>query len=242
MVEKILKYSNYPYIVSTKSILPIEEEYFDIISDSNCVFQISMVSSEYDKYESGASSYDERLMMAKKLSPVVKRLIARVQPFVPEIEKSVINNIKRLRDAGVYGVVLEGMKYRTKRNNTEKWYGDNVLKKDILRSSFGRIKDECHKQGIVFLCGENRLRSMGDDLTCCGCGGLEGFNVNTYNLNSFNCGRKSERTEMQMAKGTAGGFITLCQGMEHKYGLALEKASFAETMERYYRVHNDAIG
>ena len=238
---KILKESNYPYIISTKSILPMEDEYFNIISGSNCVFQISMVASEYDKYETGASTYEDRMTMVKKISPVVKRVIGRIQPFVPEIEKSVIKNIPRLKDNGMYGVVIEGMKYKTKRYNTEKWYGDNVLKKEVLQNSFSRIKEECHKNGLVFLCGENRLRSMGDDLTCCGCGGLEGFSVNTYNLNSFNCGRKPVKTDAQMKIGTAGGFISLCSGMEHKYDLALEKASFAETMGRYYREHKDVV-
>ena len=82
---------------------------------------------------------------------------------------------------------------------------------------------------------------MGDDLTCCGCGGLEGFKVNTYNQNSFNCGRKYELSEAQKKIGTAGGFITMCEGMEHKYGLALEKMSFAEAMERHYRQHPDLV-
>jgi len=239
---RIFKQYNYPFIVSTKSILPIKEEYKAELNGSNCVFQISMVSSEYDKFETGASTYAQRLDMAKIISPLVKRLIVRIQPFVPEVEKSVIKNIPLLKEAGVYGVVLEGMKYRTKRENTEKWYGDYVLKKDILRSSFERIKKECHKYGLVFLCGENRLRSMGDSLTCCGCGELEGFRVNTYNINSFNCGRAPLKTQAQTKIGTAGGFITVCQGMEHKYGLALEKASFSETMERYYRTHKNIIG
>jgi DNA repair photolyase len=239
---KVLKKYNYPFIVSTKSILPTKEEYKTELDGSNCVFQISMVAKEYDKFESGASTYIQRLDMARIMSPLVKRVIVRIQPFVPEVEKSVIINIPLLKDAGVYGIVLEGMKYKTKRQNTEKWYGDNVIKKDILRSCFDRIKQECHKNGLVFLCGENRLRSMGDDITCCGCGGLDGFKVNTYNINSFNCGRKPEKTEAQSKIGTAGGFITLCSGMEHKYGLALEKASFSETMERYYRAHKDLIG
>ena len=239
---KILKSTGYPYIVSTKSILPTEKEYLDEINGSNCVFQISAVCGKYDKYESGASTFEQRLGMMKIMAPIVKRLIVRVQPFVPEVEKDVIQVLKEYKKAGVYGIVLEGMKYKTKRKNTTRFEGDNVLNLPLLKSSFGRIKSEAHEQGLVFLCGENRLRSMGDSLTCCGCDGLEGFAVNTYNINSFNCGRKTAPTEAQKKKGTAGGFITVCTGMEHKYGLALEKASFAETMERYYRKHKGIIG
>ena len=239
---KILKSTGYPYIVSTKSILPTEKEYLDEISGSNCVFQISAVCGKYDKYESGASTFEQRLGMMKIMAPIVKRLIVRVQPFVPEVEKDVIQVLKEYKKAGVYGIVLEGMKYRTKRKNTTKFEGDNVLNLAMLKSSLGRIKSEAHEQGLVFLCGENRLRSMGDSLTCCGCEGVEGFKVNTFNINSFNCGRVAIATEAQKQKGTAGGFITMCQGMEHKYGLALQKASFVETMERYYRKHKGIIG
>ena len=239
---KILKKTNYPYIVSTKSILPIGKEYLDEISGSNCVFQISAVCSRYDEYERGASTFEQRLEMMRVLSPVVKRLVVRVQPFVPAVEKDVIINLKRYKEAGVYGVVLEGMKYKTKRKDTVRFEGDNVINIDILRSSLNRIKSAAHDNGLVFLSGENRLRSMGDSLTCCGCEGLDGFKVNTYNINSFNCGRKTAPTEAQKEKGTAAGFIAVCSGMEQKYGLALEKASFAETMERYYRKHKGIIG
>jgi DNA repair photolyase len=239
---KILKESNYPYIVSTKSILPIDNEYFDLISGSNCVFQISAVSSKYDEYEKGASTYNQRLEMMRVLAPVVKRLVVRVQPYVLEVERDVIKSMDLYSKIGVYGIVVEGMKYRTKRKDTVRFEGDNVINIDMLRSSLNRVKSAAHEAGLVFLCGENRLRSMGDSLTCCGCEGLDGFNVNTYNINSFNCGRKTTPTDAQNKKGTASGFITVCQGMEHKYGLALEKASFAETMERYYRKHKGIIG
>ena len=51
----------------------------------------------------------------KIMAPIVKRLIVRVQPFVPEVEKDVIQVLKEYKKAGVYGIVLEGMKYMTKR-------------------------------------------------------------------------------------------------------------------------------
>jgi DNA repair photolyase len=104
---KILKKTNYPYIVSTKSILPKEKEYLDEISGSNCVFQISAVCSRYDEHERGASTFEQRLEMMRVLSPVVKRLVVRVQPFVPEVEKDVIQVLKEYKKAGVYGIVLE---------------------------------------------------------------------------------------------------------------------------------------
>ena len=128
-----------------------------------------MVCERYDEYERGVADYDSRLKMLPKLSEASKRLIIRIQPYLPEVEKDVIINLQKLKDAGAYGIILEGMKYRTKRADTVKFYGDNVIKKDILASSFRRIRDKAHDIGLVFLSGENRLRSMGDSLTCCGC-------------------------------------------------------------------------
>ena len=236
---KVFAETKYPYIVSTKSVLPATPEYLDVISKTNVVFQVSAVCSKYDEFEKGAPCFEERIKAVEKIVPNVKRLVIRVQPFVLEVEDDVIKNIPRYKNIGVYGIVLEGMKYRTKRPGTEKWYGDYVIKKSLLARSFERIKGCCHENGIVFLCGENRLRSMGDDLTCCGCGGLEGFKVNTYNQNSFNCGRKAELTEAQKKIGSATSFKALCQ--DHKFDMALKKMSFAEAMERYYRQHPDLV-
>ena len=238
---KVFRETKYPYIVSTKATLPAEDEYLDIIKDTNVVFQVSMVSEQYNKFESGCPSFAERLEMVKTLTPYVKRMVIRAQPFVLEVEQDIIDAMPAYRDAGVYGIILEGMKYRTKRADTEKWYGDNVLKKGLLKRSFQRIKEEAHKHNLVFLCGENRLRSMSDDLTCCGCGGLEGFEVNKLNFNSFNLGREYEPTKAQQTTGTAGAFITMLQGMEHKYGLALKKLSFDEMMKLHHNKHNKMI-
>ena len=238
---KVFAATGYPFIVSTKSTLPVQKEYLDLFKRCNCVFQASMVCSKYDAYEKGAPTFEERKKMLAIMAPNVKRVVVRAQPYLLEVEKDVKEQIKKYADIGVYGIVFEGMKYRTKRQNTEKWYGDNVLKKSMLKRSFEILMEECHKCGIVFLCGENRLRSMGDSLTCCGCEGLEGFKVNTFNQNSFNCGRTYTVSDAQKKAGTASGFITMCEGMEHKYGLALEKMSFAEAMNRHYNAHPDLV-
>ena len=237
---KVFADTQYPYIVSTKGKIAGEKDYIDIISRTNCVFQLSAISAVYDKYEKGASTFEERMSIAEKLAPKVKRVVIRAQPFILEIEDALIENLKRFKEIGVYGVVLEGMKYKTKRSDTEKFKGDNVIKKSLLRNAFQRIKEACHENNIVFLCGENRLRSMGDSLTCCGCEGLEGFVVNTYNLNSFNLGRQPRLTPAQERTGTTHAF--LASFMQQKYALALKEMSFKEAMQRYYNKNPDTVG
>ncbi len=76
--------------------------------------QISAVCSSYDKSEPGAPSYDKRVDIMGKISKY-KRVIVRIQPLLPSVADEVINNLPRLRDAGVYGVIVEFMKYRTKK-------------------------------------------------------------------------------------------------------------------------------
>lgn len=238
---ELFRETQYPFIVSTKSTLIAESPWYDVLKETKNVTQISMVCERYDEYERGVADYDSRLKMLPKLSEASKRLIIRIQPYLPEVEKDVIINLQKLKDAGAYGIILEGMKYRTKRADTVKFYGDNVIKKDILASSFRRIRDKAHDIGLVFLSGENRLRSMGDSLTCCGCEGLDGFNINRLNINSYNLGREYIPTESQKTIGTGSVFNVLCQGMETKYGLALKKQSFNDAMERYYRAHKDIV-
>ena len=108
---KVLAQTKYPFVVSTKGRLVATDEYVDLLAQCNCVVQISMVCSRYDKLEKGCPTYEERLEMARKLAARVQRVIIRIQPYMPEVFKDVMNNIPRLAEAGVYGVVVEGMKF-----------------------------------------------------------------------------------------------------------------------------------
>lgn len=82
-----------------------------------------------------------------------------------------------------------------------------------------------------FYAGENRLRSMGDSMTCCGIDGLEGFKGNDYNLCMMMNGKNPEPTENMKQIGTGGCFQSLNQiaGINKKinnqsfYGLMQEE-------------------
>ena len=107
---KLLAETKYPFVVSTKGKLVADPEYLDLLAQCNCVVQVSMVCSKYDPLEPGTPPYEERLKIVETLAARVQRVIVRVQPYMPEVFRDVMANIPRLAAAGVYGVVVEGMK------------------------------------------------------------------------------------------------------------------------------------
>lgn len=175
--------TQYPFIFSTKGRLAWSAEYLDLIRQSKCVAQVSMACTEMDSIETAAPGFMERLRGLELLSKSTVRTIVRVQPYIPNYFKSILKNIKLFRDAGAYGVVVEAIKFFDKQPGTVKFFGDNVYPLSVLKPHFFSIKEECHRNGLKFFSGENRLRSMGDSLTCCGCGDLEVFRPNKCNLN-----------------------------------------------------------
>ena len=181
---KVFAETKYPFIVSTKAILPIEEPYFSLFKECNCVFQVSAVCPTLARlYEQGASSFEDRIDMIRKISKVVKRVVVRCQPYVLELHDEIKKQIPIIAEAGAYGITYEAMKMQKKVKGMERNGADYVYPKQILEKKWLELKDECHKYGLVFLSSENRLRHLGDSLTCCGCDGLDGFQVNHSNLN-----------------------------------------------------------
>lgn len=226
---KIFAETKYPFVVSTKGRLAATDEYLELIKECNCVFQISAVSPLFNRIEKGCPTYEERIKMAEKIAPHVKRLIIRIQPYMPDVFKSVCENIPKLRDAGVYGVVLEGMKY-TKRVNPslEKLLGDYVYSLKVLEPQFKYIKELCHQNGLAFFSGENRLRLLGDSTTCCGCEGLEGFEVNKFNLVHIHNNIPVAPTRRMKEAGTAKCFCGVNQDTVSTHFFA--EHSFSEVM------------
>lgn len=230
---KIFAETGYPFVVSTKGRLVADPEYLSLLARCNCVVQISMVCSKYDRLEPGTPSYEERLAIAEMASKCVKRVIVRIQPYMPEVFKDVIANIHRLAQAGVYGIVCEGMKFSKAKPGMVRIGSDSCYPKAILEQDFLQIKQEAHRHGLRFYAGENRLRAMGDDMCCCGIDGLPGFKGNDYNLCMILNGKNPEPTERMKITGTGGCFKSLRQsaGTTDKiarqsfYGLMQEELS-----------------
>ena len=222
--------TQYPFVISTKNKLIATDEYLELIKQCNCVVQFSAVCSEYNRIEKGASTFEERIDAASKISQH-KRVIIRVQPYITGVFKSVLKNINRFYDAGVYGVVFEGMKYFQKKEGTIKIGNDYVYSSDVLKEHFRIFKENLHSKGMKFYSGENRLRSMGDDLCCCGIDGL-GWKANTANLNHYLFDRDSYifSESMHTSKGN-GCFSSINQDSKAK--TTLKELTFEDVMNLY---------
>ena len=234
---KIFAETKYPFIVSTKGRLLATDKYLDLLKQCNAVVQLSMVCSKYDKIEPGCPSYEERLQMARKIAPNCRRLIVRLQPYMTEVFRDVMNNLPRLKQAGVYGVTIEGMKFFKKKEGLIKLGHDYCYPTEVLKKHFQTIKDECHRLGLKFYCAENRLRTMGDDMCCCGIDGLEGFRGNKYHLLRLYNNCAEEPTGAMKVKNTAQPFRTLYQSAGITKFLA--KYSFEEIMTDLYKKGKD---
>lgn len=230
---KLLADTNYPYVLSTKGKLVADEKYLDLFNKGNAVVQISMASSKYDKIEPGAPTFEERLKMLEAVSENCKRSIVRVQPYFHEAFSDIMKNMKRFKEAGAYGVILEGMKFFKKQKGTVKLGADFVYPKDVLEQDFKYLREEAHANGLAFFAGENRLREMGDSLTCCGVEGLEGFEPNRYNLAHLLNGDIQEPKPSMKEVGSALVFSGITQRTDMIK--AYKNATFEQGLGYFYK-------
>ena len=224
--------TKYPFIVSSKGRISAETEYLELLKECNCVYQVSAVCSKYDVVEAGAPSFSERLEIMKKISPVVKRLIVRIQPYMCEVMPDVLQNLVKFRDCGAYGVIIEGMKFFTSKAGLVKIGADYCYPYDVIRNDFLRLREKAHKLGLKIYAGENRIRALGDSLSCCGADGIDGFVGNVFNLNHILNKDMKEPTSGQKIIGTATCFQALYQDTVATN--RLKKMSFASAMVDYY--------
>lgn len=230
---QVFEQSKYPFVVSTKGRLIADDEYLELIGDCKAVVQISMACDKYDRIEAGAPTFDERVEMARKVARTGVRVNARVQPYMTQVKKDVMNNLERFADAGIHGVIFEGMKFQAKYQGLVKCGADFVYPEKRLRRDFEELRQRCHNLGMKFYSGENRLRGMGDSLTCCGVDGLDGFHPNTYNLNHILNGDKVQPTEQMKRAGTTECFASLNQTTIGRR--IVREYSFADYMIEMYR-------
>lgn len=228
---KILRDTQYPFVVSTKGALVADEEYLELIAECNCVVQISAVCDSYNEMEAGCPSYDERLKMARKVADTGKRVIIRVQPLMHEVALEVRDCLPRVAESGAHGIIIEGMKHSKSAPGLVRIAGDYAIDYETIRSDFLMLREKGHELGLKVYAGENRIRELGDDLTCCGIDGLDGFRANTFNINHFIHGDFTQPTEGQKRAGTADCFGSLNQTTAYHY--MLKKNSFASMMAKF---------
>lgn len=223
---KIFAETQYPVIISTKGELCIEKPYIDLIRKSNAVMQVSCLCSKYDEIEKGAPTFEERLNIINVLSKNCKRVIVRAQPYIHDIFNDMMDNIPRFKKAGAYGIIFEGMKFVKSKKGLVKCGGDYVQPYKVLQKDFKRLKEQCHKYGLKFYSGENRLRKMGDSLTCCGVDDLDGFVPNTYNLNHILNGDITKPTKAQTENGKASCFQSIFQDTGYSQWIKLHSFDY----------------
>lgn len=214
---EVFKQYRYPFILSTKSTMIAEHPYIDILEQCRCVLQISVGCSKYDKYEPNAPTYEERMQCAKNVSNKVTRLILRVQPFFAELFEDIMREIPRYADSGAYGVIVEGYSTRMKRKATDmmQWNSRRFdYHESILAPMYKQIRNECHKHGVRFFCGEDRLRFLGDSLTCCGTENLDDFIPNRFNIEHLAHDDSAMPTESMKRNDTFRPFRSIRQSTE----------------------------
>lgn len=236
---KVFAKTQYPFVVSTKGELVIEPEYLKLLSQCNCVVQISMVCSSYDKLELGCPDYNRRLEILSILSKNVKRTIVRVQPYMHEVFQEVYDNLEKIKKAGAYGVIIEGMKYRGKKTGLVKVGGDFTYPYELIKEDFLKLKQRAHELGLKIYAGENRIRKYGDSLTCCGIDDLDEFKPNIFNLNHLLNNDKTTPTNKQKEKCTGNCF----RAMEASTvkGNIVDANSFAYNMLNFYKTKKKNI-
>lgn len=234
-VLKVFADTQYPLILSTKGALLATKPYVDLLSKCSVVVQISMCCSGYDKMERGAPNFNQRLKMAKVISDAGMRVVARCQPFMPEYGEEIIKAVGLMAQAGIHGVVVEGLKAFEGEMpaGMVKVAGDTCYPLTTLTPWFKRIRDAAHAGGMKFYAGENRLRAMGDSLCCCGCEDVEGFEPNRYNLNHllYDDGKPCRPSPAQAEPGTADVFASLSQDSTSHY--VLKGVPFATVMKEF---------
>lgn len=236
---RVFAETKYPFVVSTKGRIIEEPEYLELLRKCNCVVQISMVCSSYDKLEEGAPSFEERLEIARKVAPNVKRLIVRIQPYMHEVYREVYENLEKFKAAGAYGVIVEGMKFASKRPGLVKVAGDYTYPKALIEGDILKLKKRAHELDLALYSGENRTRELGDSLCCCGVSDLPGFKVNEYNLNHLLHGGKPAKTPQMQKTGTAMCFQSLYQNTANSRRLRGE--SFESEMLNVYKTKRDYV-
>ena len=225
--------SQYPVIISTKGSIIAEDPYISLVSESNAVVQVSMVCESYDRLEPGAPTFRDRLGIIEKLASRCKRVIVRAQPYMSNIKNEFIGNLERMRDSGAFGVTVEGMKFKQGRPGFVKVEGDWCYPESLLADHYATIKDACHSVGLAFFCAENRLRPMGDSMSCCGCGDVKGFSGNSYNVVSMINGVDVAPTSKMTEPKTAHCFKSIYQDAGSNE--FLKKTSFAEMMANEFK-------
>jgi len=195
-VLKLLYEHQYPFVLSTKSKLLLQEPYFTYITwNKNAKIQVSLISLDEDKLRQLEPwvSVKDRLEVIETLSKAWVDVIVRCQPYMLWLSDIDIENyIKTIATKWAYSMTIEFLKLTTfmtedvkklytdtsevvwydvidfyKKNGRSTW-SDLELDPKIKFKHIFNIKRLCKKYWIKLYVADNEMRSMGDGPICCG--------------------------------------------------------------------------
>ncbi len=199
-IARYLADIQYPYIVSTKGSLILEDEYKKVLADGLNIIQISLISPDEDdlrKIELGVSAND-RLDAIEYYASIGKKVVVRLQPFIPRYtEKTYERLMKEVAKRGAKAITTEFLKIPRFLSPTiknafqqlskgvgyniiayyqlvgEKTGSDIEIKAKDKIATLLKFRETAKKYGLEFYCADNSFRHLGLTPMCCGLAGNE---------------------------------------------------------------------
>jgi DNA repair photolyase len=219
-----LKDRCYPTVISTKSSLPTEKPYFDLLSSGwPVIVQFSVTSTEDKRayhVEPHATPPTVLLRIMESLARAGVIVTCRWQPFIENLVEDPLVYIRRIAEAGASHVSLEHLKVPVEWSSRTKNEGDFSI--SSLRERYRRqgmlldgreyvlepakkfanaisVRKIVHKHGMTFGAGDNELQFLSDGEACCsGVDRFRGFE------NVF-----KHQIALAVKRGTKDGMITI---------------------------------
>jgi DNA repair photolyase len=219
-----LEHRGYPTVISTKSSLPMEKPYFDLLSSGwPVIVQFSVTSTE-DKRAAHVEPYATPPSVLWKTMESLARagvvVTCRWQPFIEDLVEDPFVYVRRIAEAGASHVSLEHLKIpveRTIRTKNDGEFSISNLRERYRRQGMlldGReyvlepvkklanaisVRKIVYKHGMTFGAGDNELQFLSDGEACCsGIDRFRGFE------NVF-----KHQIALAVKRGTKKGAITI---------------------------------
>jgi len=214
---KILKEKEYPYFIVTKSSLPAENEYLDVLDKDLCQLQFTVPSLDEDlikEMEPGASKVKDRIEAIETVSDNGFKVVGRISPIFPNFNLEDIKDlVERLEEAGVYHILVEFFRGDRKMvDRVNPIFDEDIyeymkkdryyyrVKMDIKEGIYEELRAYCDKLDVGFsICsdGDPVPASLNTTKNCCG----------TDDIGSFKCSSKCVANEIYNL-GKDGGEVT----------------------------------
>jgi DNA repair photolyase len=206
---RLLKEYNHPVIISTKSILPLQDEYFKAITAlKHVIVQVSLPTTTEEiarKLEPRAPLPKDRLAVTRAFKDVGIRTVLRVQPLIPSLTDGK-RLLKTVQDSADNIDVMNTKEYFMSMNTKileffQKSFGMDIVYEmkrigspidtrgaQIRANNVWALgqhlmaKVACHKVGIIHNVDASSGHTLSDQFHCCGGDGMKGFQEENLNL------------------------------------------------------------